>query len=375
MSYLYYIFTFIISVGLAFILTYYARKLALKFNIVDRPATDSSRKIHQAPMPLLGGLGIFLTILILVIFFTSINNQLLGGYLLVKHLLGVIIGGCVIMLGGYLDDRYRLTPSRQIIFPAIAALIIVASGVGIEYISNPFGDSFRLDSIQIELFRLGGLPYTITLLSDAFVFIWLMGMMYTTKFLDGLDGLSTGITTIGAFIVFFLSISQTVAQPETALLAIIFAGAGLGFLLWNFHPAKVFLGEGGSVFVGFMLGVLSIISGAKIATALLIMGIPILDVIWVIIRRLFIEKKSPTMADNKHLHFRLLDMGLSHRQAVIFLYVLTVLFGITSLFFTGKDKVISLVILVGVMIVLASILVVAYKRKNCSISDIEVDNQ
>lgn len=153
-----------------------------------------------------------------------------------------------------------------------------------------------------------------------------------------------------------------VGQPETALLALIFAGAGAGFLIFNFHPAKIFLGEGGSVLVGFILGVLAIISGAKVATALLIMGIPILDVVWVLIRRLFFEKKSPVLGDKKHLHFRLLDVGMSHKQAVLFLYLATATFGIVSLLLTGKAKVWSLVILAGVMLILGVIVVILYKR-------------
>ena len=171
---------------------------------------------------------------------------------------------------------------------------------------------------------------------------------------------------IAAIIIFALSLTNDVAQPETALLSIIFAGALAGFLIFSFHPARIFLGEGGSTFIGFILGVLAIISGAKIATALLIMGVPLLDVAWVIIRRVFKEKRSPFWADKKHLHFRLLDMGLSHRQAVTFLYVVTGMFGITSLFLSTKGKLIALVVLSIVMVLLALFLVWIYKRKNSS---------
>ncbi|HCU47617.1 TPA: hypothetical protein DIC39_00950, partial [Patescibacteria group bacterium] len=140
-------------------------------------------------------------------------------------------------------------------------------------------------------------------------------------------------------------------------------GACLGFLIWNWHPAKIFLGEGGSLYIGFMLGVLAIISGGKIATALLVMGIPILDVVWVILRRLFWDKKKITEADTKHLHFRLLDVGLSHRQAVLFLYFLTAVFGVTSLGLQTQGKLLAMGILALVMIVLAASLVLVYKNK------------
>ncbi len=340
------------------------RKIAIRSNIVDKPEIDADRKIHKKPIPLLGGLALFTAIAVSVAYFSLIDNQLLGGYLLSKHLIGLMAGGLVIMFGGYLDDRYHLKPSRQIIFPLLASLIIIASGISIDYVSNPFGESFNLNNWETTLFTFQGLPYTLTLVADIFVVFWLMGMMYTTKFLDGLDGLATGVTTIGSFIIFFLSLTFEVGQPETALLALIFGCAGLGFLIFNFHPAKIFLGEGGSVFVGYMLGVLAIISGAKVATALLIMGIPILDVVWVIIRRLFVERKSPTSGDKKHLHFRLLDIGLSHRQSVVFLYILTAAFGLASLFFTGRAKIYTLVLLAFVMIILAFLLVLIYKKKN-----------
>ncbi|MDD5342235.1 MAG: MraY family glycosyltransferase [Patescibacteria group bacterium] len=358
-----YIIAFVISAALAFGITLVIRKLALRRGIVDRPEFDRNRKIHTQPTPLLGGLAIYLAVLLVVVIYATVCNKLLGGYLLSKHLLGVLIGGAIIMFGGYLDDRYRLSPAKQIIFPILASLVIVGSGIGVAYISNPLGNVIRLDTVKLELFTWQGLPYSITLFSDLFTVVWLMGMMYTTKFLDGLDGLSAGIATIGSLIIFCLSLTQTVAQPETALLAIIFVGAGAGFLLLNFNPAKIFLGEGGSVFVGFFLGVLSIISGAKIATALLIMGIPILDTVWVILRRLFWEKRSIVSADKKHLHFRLLDIGLTQRQAVVFLYVLTAVFGFAGLLVTGKGKLITLFILLAVMVVLALILVLTYRRK------------
>jgi len=263
-----------------------------------------------------------------------------------------------------LDDKYGLKPSKQIIWPILACLVVIVSGIGITYITNPLGGTLYLDTVKIKILEAGGLPYYFTLFADLFALIWLMGMMYTTKLLDGLDGLVSGMTTIACFVVFFLSLNKEVAQPETALLAIILAGASFGFLVFNFYPAKIFLGEGGSLWLGFMLGVLSIISGAKIATTLLIMGIAILDVIWVIVRRLFFEQKSPFgTADRKHLHFRLLDVGLSHRQAVLFLWFLSLCFGLTALFFKGTQKLITLIVLAAVMIILAIILVLVYKNK------------
>jgi UDP-GlcNAc:undecaprenyl-phosphate GlcNAc-1-phosphate transferase len=188
--------------------------------------------------------------------------------------------------------------------------------------------------------------------------------MYTTKLLDGLDGLVSGITVIGSLIIFGIAMSNNVAQYNTALLALMLAGAYSGFLLFNFNPAKIFLGEGGSLLAGFLLGVLAIISGSKVATTILIMGIPILDVIWTIFRRMKAGKNPFKTADRKHLHFRLLDVGLNQKQAVIFLYFLTALFGSFALFLQTLGKVVTFIILIIVMIILGLSLVFIYQCKS-----------
>jgi len=177
-----------------------------------------------------------------------------------------------------------------------------------------------------------------------------------------LDGLVSGICAIGSVIIFAVSLQWDSALSATSVLALIFAGACAGFLVFNSHPAKIFLGEGGSTFCGLMLGILAIISGSKIATALLIMGIPILDIIWVVARRL-IQGKSVASADLKHLHYRLMDVGLSHRQTVIFLYLITTLFGAISIFSTSLGKVIALLVLLLVMVILGFSLVYIYNNK------------
>lgn len=361
-----YIFPFLLSLVIALIFTWLIKKISFRLKIVDKADIRNPRKIHKKDTPLLGGMAIFLSMVLVTFFYSIFTDRLIGGYLAPKHLLAIFIAGCFLMIGGYLDDKFNLKPAKQIIWPILAVIAVIAGGIGVSYITNPVGGTYDLETIRIKLFEIGNTPYYFVLLADFFAFFWLMGMMYTTKFLDGLDGLVSGITTIGAFVLFFLSINQEVAQPETALLSVILAGAMLGFLFFNFHPAKIFLGEGGSLFAGFMLGVLSIISGAKIATALLIMGIPILDVLWVIIRRLFFEKKSPfSTSDKKHLHFRLLDIGLSHRKTVILLYFISIVFGVVALVFSGKEKLIALIILLIFMVILGSWVVYKY-RKNIS---------
>jgi len=179
---------------------------------------------------------------------------------------------------------------------------------------------------------------------------------------DGLDGLATGIGVIGSFIIFGVSLFWDVAQSGTSVIALALAGALFGFLIWNWHPAKIFLGEAGSTFIGFSLGVLALISGGKIATALLIMGIPILDVVWVIMRRTIMERKSMAQADRKHLHHRLLDIGFSHPRAVIFLYFVTGIFGLSSIFQGTQGKIKTLLFMIFFMLILAYYLVWKYKK-------------
>lgn len=357
-----FLFAFFLAFGAAAALTPLVRRLARRYGCIDSPSRDPTRKIHHAPTALLGGLAVFGTMFVILAVYAAEPRALLGGFLLPKHLIGIAFGGALLMIGGALDDRWHLRPRRQIVWPIFAALVIIASGIGISYIRNPFGGTIHFNSIQWALFEWNGAPYHLTLFADLFTFVWLMGMMYTTKFLDGLDGLVPGVGAIGAIILFFLSLSKDVAQPETALIAIVFAGACLGFLVWNWHPAKIFLGEGGSLFVGFTLGVLAIISGAKVATTLLIMGIPIFDVLWVIARRMW-NKTPITQGDRKHLHFRLLDLGLSVRAAVGALYLVTFVFGISSLFLESREKIVALSALIGFMVILAGVLVALYRKR------------
>ncbi len=345
------------AVGLSFLFVPLVRRVALRFHIVDERTQAPARKIHTRPTPLLGGIAIFCSFFILVLFLYLWGIDFPESQIKAKYFLGMLLGALLLMIGGYFDDRYSLSPRKQIIWPIAAALVIIASGIGITYITNPFGgplgtEQIRLDDYEKILFWFRGWPYKFTILADLFTFLWLLGMMYTTKFLDGLDGLVPGVTIIGALIVAALALDPVVDQPVTALLAILLAGCFAGFLFWNWHPAKIFLGEGGSLFAGFMLGALSIVSGSKVATTALVFGIPILDVLWVIARRLFWERHSPLRADRKHLHFRLLDIGLSHRKTVLLLYFLTAYVGVTALFLQSRGKLIAFVVLSASMLVL-----------------------
>lgn len=345
---------FAVTFVTSLIATCVVRSLAKRYGVMDAPT--SGRKVHTRPTPLLGGVAVIAAFSIGVLLAWP---QLIGGFIESRHIIGVLVGALVLGFGGALDDKFNLPPLTQFLWPLIAVLVVMFSGVGIEFITNPAGGVFQLNEWSVNL----PLGLTFALVADTLTILWLLGMMYTTKFLDGLDGLVPGVTVIGAFILFFVSLLPQLNQSEPALLALIVAAAFAGFLVFNWHPASIFLGESGSLFAGFTLGVLSIIAGTKIATSLLILGIPILDVIWVIVRRLIIERRSPFQADRKHLHLRLIDIGLSHRQAVLSLYFLTIAFGVSSLFLQTSQKFVALIFMAVVMLILGLMLVKKLKTR------------
>jgi UDP-GlcNAc:undecaprenyl-phosphate GlcNAc-1-phosphate transferase len=354
MSYLYY---FLFSCVLAALCTPLVKRIALKTGAMDIPRPP--RNLHKNPTPKLGVLAVFISFVLSIgVYWVSsgIDHHIVP----VKFLVGILIGVVLLMIGGFLDDKYDLSPKVLWLFPAAASFAVVFSGIGIgiTFLSNPFGDPINLSS------SLLGVP-----ISGIVMWFWLMGMMFTTKFLDGLDGLVSGIGLIAGLTLFFLSLSERVNQPITASFAIILCGALAGFLIYNFNPASIFLGDGGSLFVGFILAVLSIILGGKIATAFLVMGIPILDVAWVIVRRLY-YKRSPFIGDRSHLHFRLLDLGFTQKQTVLILYALSAVFGFTALFLQNFGKLIALGVLFLLMIALAVGIVIMYKRKHPHIPDL-----
>lgn len=343
---------FIATALAATIITWCVRRLALRWRVIDDSRQAPDRKRQLQPVPLLGGLAIYIAFCATVLWLLP---ELTQGYLLAKHLYGVMIAGAVLMIGGTLDDTLNLSPRIQIIFPIFAAVIMVAAGIGVEYISNPFGGTINLAVWNWNIVEWGGVPYNVTLFTDVFTIVWLLGTMYTTKLLDGLDGLVPGITMIGGLVIFVLSLSSEVGQPETATLALTLAAAAGGFLLWNFSPAKIYLGEGGSLFTGFMLGVLAILSGGKIATALLILGLPIIDIVWVLLRRKWIDKRPLFSGDASHLHYQLRLFGMSDRSIVLLYYSITLLFGLSTLWFSGITKLVVLLSLVVISVALLGI--------------------
>ena len=321
-------------------LTPLIRRLALRFNITDRPEA-AERKIHDRITPLLGGLAIFLSsfiVMLAVRHFHLADFSAISG----RMFLAIIFASIAIMIGGFLDDKYNLKPHEQIIFPLSAIAIVLASGLHIGYVTNPLGN-------------LGSVIYISGWIGVAIAGLWLLGMMYTTKFLDGLDGLAAGISAIASLFIFLTSLRWDSALSATGVWALALLGASLGFLLFNWQPAKIFLGEGGSIFIGFMLAVLSILTGSKIITTLLVMGLPALDVLWVIVARLR-NHKSPFSGDREHLHYRLLSIGLSKKQAVVVLYLVAVAFGCLGFISTSYGKMVLILSLIAVMAILSTLI-------------------
>lgn len=341
---------FIITLCISWASTLLVRKVALHYHILDHPNVE--RKHHRTPTPLLGGVAIFFTV-VLVLYLN--RSMLLAGNLEVHHWIGVLVAGLILMIGGILDDVKKYPPAIQFLFPLAAALVVIVSGVGIDKITAPGGGYLYLTTWSFPLFNWQGHTIYFNVISDTFTLLWLLGMTYTTKLLDGVDGLVGSVTGIGSLVIFLFTTTTRWFQPDIAFASLVLCAACGGFLILNWHPAKIFLGEAGSLFLGFMLGVLSIISGGKIAIALLIMGIPVLDVGWTIIRRLLKKKNPFRFADRQHLHFRLLDAGLSPQQTVAAFAVTSLIFGLSTLFFQSKGKIYSLGILFLLMLVLISL--------------------
>ncbi len=350
----------IISALMVFGLTYYVKILAEKFKIFDWPAP---RKIHPKPIPRLGGMAIVVAFLILVIGYSLASHRLnFSGFEILKvdkRLVGVILGLLILLTVGIFDDIRGIRPWKKLFWHILAAAMVVLFGLSVSYVRLPFGEHLDLTTLQIpiSLFDHG---FNFVVWGDLLTIFWIVLLINTFNFLDGLDGLSSGIAAITGGVIFFLSLA--LVQDANALLAVLITGVCLGFLPWNFNPARIFLGDSGSMSLGFLIGVLSIISGGKLATAFLVLGIPVLDVGWVVLRRLF-SGISPFAADKKHLHHRLLTAGLSQRQAVIVLYLIAIVFGSVAVVASTQAKINAILILSGLMAALALVLVRLEWRK------------
>jgi UDP-GlcNAc:undecaprenyl-phosphate GlcNAc-1-phosphate transferase len=353
-----YIAAFTVSFFLCLIFSKSARRIALKYKLLPRLR---SRDSHKKPVPRIGGLAIFSAFLIVaLLWFLVIDRSFHLTRMLVlgvdRKVFGILLAGLLVTGAMFIDDLKGLSAPVKLLVQIGAALIIIASGVGIDYLSNPFGSTINLNSIYIPIFSSGGITYHFSLWSDLLTLIWLVGMMNVINFIDGIDGLAAGISGIAAGTIFLLSLTALVNQPATALLAIILAGASFGFLPENFYPAKLFMGDSGSMFLGLMLGVLPLISGGKLATAFLVLGFPIVDGLVVTITRLVQGKNPMSSPDKTHLHHRFINAGFTTRQAVAIMYGIAALFGWVALRSTTETKLEAGVILVVLLLLMILVL-------------------
>lgn len=323
----------------AFLITYLAtpviKKISIKLGIFDHP---EGRKIHTAPTPLLGGIAIYLGCVLSLLVSINFNTVTLG----------IAAVSTILLIIGILDDIWGLSPWLKLLGQITCAAFTFYFGISIQFVSNFTGG----------VFYLGWLAMPLTIL-------WLVAIMNTINLIDGLDGLASGITAISAAMLAIVAIHTN--QFLAALLALTLLGSSLGFLRYNFPKAQIFMGDSGSMFLGYILGITSILGVLKstitisLAVPLLILGIPILDTLFAIFRRLK-NRKNIFYADNGHFHHRLIKLGLTPKQVVLLLYLLSSIlgsFGLILSFCTGMSAYITLTIAI-VIIVITSI----FLRKN-----------
>jgi UDP-GlcNAc:undecaprenyl-phosphate GlcNAc-1-phosphate transferase len=291
------------------------------------------RDVHTEKKPRVGGVAMLLTVVVSLTTLLTIapDKVSFGGqeiWGIDRSLIG-ILGGCLVLLVfGLWDDVSSLKPSTQLVGQVLAALVVIWGGVQVDYINIPFAETrLQLNGTTwfIPEFLGGGVIWP---LSALFSLIWILLMINVMNFFDGLDGLAGSVGLVGAVILFFVCLRLGFIAPAT--LALLVFAAVAGFLPWNWYPSKIFMGTVGSQLLGFMLGVIAIISGAKVATAVLVLGIPLLDAVVVVGRRL-LAGKSPFQADQRHLHHRLLHIGLSTPMVVIVITSCALIFGVVSL--------------------------------------------
>lgn len=360
--------------GLSLILTVLLRRVARRFGIM---APVRSRDVHTRPVPYLGGVAVFLAFAVGILVFepmTGTRYDALNAKLLIddastfKQLRGVLLGAAIAVIVGVVDDvvvsrnRRGLHPSVHFLGQVLAAAAALAGGLDwVHNVSNPLSS---LHAVVPNLDPTLQIPLTASLLGVSigmvFTMFWIVGMMNTVNFMDGLDGLAGGVVTIAAILLAIWSYrphgEAATTLPGSQVLVLpplILAAALLGFLVYNWAPASIFLGDSGAQCTGFILGALAILGPAKIGTALLILAVPILDVAWVFIRRP-LEGKPFFHADAEHLHHRLLKRGFSQQRIVLIFYSMCTALGLVDLVLDKASKLAAFLLVVAVTVVVLS---------------------
>ncbi|HEY63896.1 MAG TPA: undecaprenyl/decaprenyl-phosphate alpha-N-acetylglucosaminyl 1-phosphate transferase [Caldilineae bacterium] len=330
--YLAYPVVFLTALALAAVCSPLADRLGYRWGIVDRPG---GRRQHHGEVSRLGGIALYVAFIGALALSAFLPETWLPPRLDPKELTrltGLILGVSFVFLAGLVDDRYELGPVPQLAIQLMASLIAIAFIIHIKHVNNPFTNQL--------LFGPQGLPSPLVWVVTIF---WFMGMMTTVNWLDGLDGLAAGVAAILCALLALHMYRE--GQYSVVIQPLALLGATLGFLPFNFHPARVFMGSAGAYMLGFAMAALGIIGGAKVATVLLVMGLPIMDVAWLIWRR-WRRGQAPTREGRDHLHFRLLDKGLTQRTIVLGYYAFSAGFGVLALVLGPRIyKVIALALL------------------------------
>lgn len=336
-----YIIPFLAAFILTFIQMPFTIKIAKKKGFLDVPKDE--RRVHKKPIPVGGGIAMVISVSILMVYFLPIN----------KNLIMALIASLIIAISGLYDDKEGLSPKLKFIFQILAAVILIIGGMKIEFFTNPFDSHDALLILNIL-----SIPVTI---------FWVCGITNTINLIDGLDGLASGVSMICAISMFF--ITYKMGRYDVSLICALVAGACLGFLPFNFNPAKIFMGDTGALYLGFMLSYISISGFLKQAAILmifvpvLILGVPVFDTAFAMVRRK-LSGKSMVEADKGHLHHRLLKMGLNQRQTVVILYSISAIFGVLANLISRFHSSIALVISIGVLLIIVATGVAAGMLKN-----------
>ncbi len=317
-----YLIAFVAALAVSFLTTPFIKKLAIRIGAIDVPKDD--RRVHDKPIPRLGGLAIYISFMAVVIALVPFSTKLFG----------ILAGATLIVMLGVVDDIKPLPSKLKLLVQIAAAVILVACGVRVEWVTNPF------DSVDGMIY-LAAFSYPITI-------FWVVGVTNTLNLIDGLDGLAAGIASIASLSL--LAVSVMNGHPAVVIFTAALAGAAIGFLPYNFNPAKIFMGDTGSTFLGFVLAAISIEGAIKGATTLAIaipilaLGLPIFDTTFAIIRRA-VNGKPIMEADKGHLHHRLLALGLSQKQVVFTLYAVSAFLGLGAIVVTQDNPVKSIAVM------------------------------
>lgn len=328
---------FLIAMVVSFLATPLIIFSAGRFGLVDDPKKRKHpAQIHQGIIPRAGGVPIFLGVATASLLFLPLD----------QHLTGILAGGLILIIVGVLDDRLDLNPYWRLITCFLAAGLVVGAGIGISFINNPLGGIIQLDQPRIY-FNLLGETRSIWVLADFFALLWIVWMANIVNWAKGFDGQLPGIVVIAALTIALLSFrfSADVTQWPVTILAAILAGAYFGFLPFNFYPQKIMPGYGGGTLAGFMLAVLAILSTTKVGTAIVVLGIPIMDAVYSVARRLA-SGRSPVWGDRGHLHHKLLgEWRWGKRRTAIFYWLVTAFLGATALGLNSRQKFYTIIML------------------------------